>query len=192
MSDSSKYPKFIWVVVAIILVVVVGYALISKQSVQEVQFPGGNVKFGPGTKDETVRFYVSYERETPNLVLEGQAVLYLAGAQPMTLSVGRDKPFHTAHVTVPRPGTYAYRLEQVELHRYQQDGRDVSVQVPMRGEGKIDVQPGIAFNIKRVMQAASGGGTWFAELQEVRSEEEKRRIRERNAEELDKLFGQEK
>jgi hypothetical protein len=190
MSDPSKYPKFIWVVVALVLVAVVGYALISKQPVQEIQFPGGGVKFGPGTKDETVRFYVSYEREG-NLVLEGQAVLYLAGsAQPLTLSVGRGKPFHTANVTVPRPGSYAYRLEQIELHRYQQDGRDVAMRVAMQGEGKIDVNPGTAFSITRILQAASDGGTWFTALRGIHSEEEKRKIEDRAAKALDKLIEQ--
>jgi len=185
MSDSSKYPKFIWVVVALILVAVVGFALLSSQPVQEVIFPvGGGVKFGPKAKEETVRFYVSYERDG-NLVIEGQAVLHLSGApQPMTLFVDRAKPFHTASITVPKPGTYAYRLEQVETHRSQKNREDVSVLVAIRGDGEIDVQPGIAFKIHRVLS----GGEWSAELQGVRSEEERRKIRERSREELDKII----
>jgi len=184
MSDPSKYPKFIWVVVALILVAIVGYALLSDQPVQEIEFPGGGVKFGPRAKEETVRFYVSYER-SGTLVIEGQAVLYLSGAHPMTLSVDRGKPFQTASITVPRPGTYAYQLEQMEIHRYQKDGEDVLVRVAMRGDGKVDVQPGIAFQITRVLNGREG---WSTRLERVHSEEERRQIRDRSLEELEKIM----
>jgi hypothetical protein len=69
MNDSPKYPKFVWIIGMVVLVIIVGYVLFSGQPVQEIEFPGGRAKFGPKPKDEAVSFFISYTRD--NHVVEG-------------------------------------------------------------------------------------------------------------------------
>lgn len=185
MSDQSKIPRFMWIVVAVVLVATLGYALRSNRPIDEITFPGGGaVKFGADAKDETVKFFVSYEADIP-LVTEGEAVLYLSGTDPITFAVDQTKRFHTVSVTMSKAGTYSYRLEQRETHRLQQNGSDVLVPVTIRGDGRIDVQPGAAFKILRVLAPREG---WSSELQGVLSEEERRQIRERSMQDLQRII----
>jgi len=85
MNDSLKYPKFVWIIGMVVLVIIVGDVLFSGQPVQEIEFPGGRAKFGPKPKDEAVSFFISYTRD--NHVVEGDAVVYLAGAGVTNLHV---------------------------------------------------------------------------------------------------------
>ena len=101
MNDSPKHPKFVWIIGAVVLVIIVGYVLFSGQPVQEIEFPGGRAKFGPKPKDETVSFFISYTRDKH--VVEGDAVVYVAGAGVTNLHVDHQYPFHTMATTVPKP-----------------------------------------------------------------------------------------
>jgi len=189
MSDNKGYPKFIWVVVAVILVTLIGYALLSRQPIREVEFPGGGVKFGPAPKEGNVTFSISYDRDAN--VIEGNAAVYLAGSR-VNLAVDRQKPFQTKIVSVPKSGTYAYRLEHNEI-KSMISGSDLKTRVPVgyqyRGEGKIDVQPGKAYKIEPSLSLREGGGEWSTRLVEIRSEEERRKLEQEAIKQLERELG---
>ena len=189
MSDNKKYPKFIWIIVAIILVTVVGYALLSRQPIKEVKFPGGGVKFGPAPKEESLTFSISYDRDAN--VIEGNATVFIAGFR-VNLAVSRQKPFQTKTVTLPKSGVYAYRLEHSEV-KSMISGVDLRTRVAVpyqyRGEGKIDVQPGKAYLIEPALLLREGGGKWSTRLVEIRSEEERRKIEQEAIKQLERELG---
>ena len=192
MSDSPKYPKFLWAMGAVILVVIVGHVLFSGQPVEEIEFPGGRAKFGPKPKDEAVSFFISYARDEH--VIEGDAVIYLAGAGVVNLHVDHKSPFHTVTTTVPKPGEYAYRIEQRQVSSLI-SGADLRTRVPvtfqMRAEGRIDVQPGTAFLLAPVLELKGGGrpAEWTTRLEVIRSEEERKRLEEEAIRALEKELG---
>ena len=186
MGTNKGYPKFIWIIVAVILVTVVGYALLSRQPIDEVKFPGGGVKFGSKQGQESVTFSISYDKSKS--VIEGRADVFLANVPAITLSVDRQRAFQTKSVTVPNPGTYAYRIEQREV-RLLVSGSDLKTEFPVnvdiRGEGKINVKPGVSYKITPVYIIQDRN--WIAILEEILSEEEKIKLEEDSLKELDEL-----
>lgn len=192
MSASKGYPKFIWIIVAVILIVIVGYALLSRQPIEELKFPGGGVKFGSVQNEESVTFSISYDKD--EFLIEGHAEVYLANAPTISLSVDSQRPFDTKSVTVPNPGTYAYRIEQREVQLLI-SGSDMRTRVPvnvnMSGEGKINVQAGKSYKVTPVLVLRGGGkgGEWTTSLEEILSEEERRDLEEEALKELQKEFG---
>lgn len=192
MSDNQNIPLFVWIVGAVVLVIIVGYALFSKQQVQEIEFPGGRAKFGPKMNDEAFSFFISYTRDEH--VIKGDAVVYLAGAGEVNLHVDQNSPFHTLTKTVPKPGTYTYRIEQTQVSSVF-SGTDSRTLVPvtfqMSGEGRIEVHPGASFILTPVLELQSSGrpAVWTTRLEEIKSEEDRRRMEEESIRLLEEELG---
>ena len=89
----------------------------------------GVVRLGDEPRDESITFPVSYDRGES--VIEGRAIVYVAGAPATNLSVDSSRPFHTANVTVSKPGTYAYRIELREVQ--------LLTQVNVKGISRVDL-----------------------------------------------------
>ena len=120
--------------------------------------------------DEATSFFIAYSKNES--VTEGDATIYIAGAGTVNLHVDRLNPFSTVNVSVPKPGQYAYRIELRQTEYLVPPftrGRRASV--AKIGEGKIDVQPGVGFNL---LSAITLKGKPFALLDVIRTEEEKR------------------
>jgi hypothetical protein len=135
MPDQKQYPKLIWAVVAVILLILIGYALYQGQILREITFPGGGAKFEPKPKDESLAFVISYD--LPKAALQGQTVIYLGGAVVVTLFVDRNnKLSSTATGKVPAAGSYSYRLEQDEVYPASEDAPYVH-KVHRTGQGEV-------------------------------------------------------
>jgi len=167
MSVSDKpggIPKFVWIAGVVLLTAVVGYAIVFQQGVDEVKMPGVfEAKFRPPQPDAAVLVPVSYDAD--RIAIEGTAMVQIGGAEPIRLAIGAGQAFHTARVSLPRPGTYAYRIELRETHAVNDDrGRRVAAPFNMTGEGNIDVRAGSGFTIRRILTSGYGRNTWSASL----------------------------
>ena len=155
MADSGKTPKFIWVVVGLILLAVVAYAILSGQPIENIKMPGGEVKFGAKPKDQRFSFIVSQDIGTGTV--QSETVIYIDGNKAASLYADANRRGVTAKITVPRPGQYSYRLEQTGIHLVVYEP-DFSQKHPAKftytGEGRININPGDGFKIGTIMYSS--------------------------------------
>ena len=179
MSNSMKTPKFIWLSIGIILIVVAGYALFSNQRISRLAFPGGEVQFElPQPKDETVRFAVIHDISYELLPVRVHTVIYIDGRMAAKLVVEPNKRVATASIAVPTPGIYSYVLEQEvqilftdpasgKLHSSSKNKKQ------MGGRGTINVKRGEAFIVALDHYPNSKGMLILRSIEEDEAERKK-------------------
>lgn len=144
--NKAQYPKFIWVIGGIILLIAITYTIFLRQNISKIVFPGGEVQFkSSNTKDNPISFSVYYDLTDDGydrfVGIRVNTNIYINDKLAATLSTKQqENHFAMAHITVPRPGTYRYRLEQGIL--WGDNKRSI------RGLGKITVKEGDAFIVE--------------------------------------------
>ena len=165
--------------VVLVVVVVVGLGAFTGAVSTIIAFFGHSSQLNSSDEptDEAISFFISYARAEN--VIEGDATVYLAGADDVSLHVEHRIPFTTVTAMVPKPGTYTYRVEIDEV-RSPMVGADRRNRFQISGEGKIDVTLGVAFKlIPRTLKLDGGGGEkWITRLETISSDEEKRKLQD--------------
>jgi len=171
---ASSPPNFVWWIIAIVVIALVVYVMLSKQTVDNIEIPGGvKLKFGPAARDERVTVTFAYDREP--IALEGTATVYIDG-QSISLAVDRGHSHVTANMKLPRAGTYGYRIEQREVW-FVAPSSDPGAREPREfqraGTGQIEAKPGSVFKITTQLSLGPGGATQSSVLEAVQPEEKR-------------------
>jgi hypothetical protein len=169
---ASSLPNFVWWIIAIVVIALVVYVMLSKQTVDNIEIPGGvKLKFGPAARDESVTVTLGYDREP--IALEGTATVYIDG-KSINLAVDQGRSHVTASIKLPRAGTYGYRIEQREVWlvvpQSDPDAREPR-EFQSAGTGQIDVKPGSVFKITTQLSLGPGGTRRSSVLEPVQPEE---------------------
>lgn len=199
-SIQNKYPTFIWVVAAFVMLLVAFYAIKKGEFLKKLVFPGGSVEFEPAPKTDMVTFRVSYNlphrSQSPSgPALQGQAVVYVGGLKTM-LTVDQANPFATSVVkmekaksgTVAGSDEYSYRLEITEIWP-PSDQVSYSYKIEKSTEGKIEIKDGDGFKVEitTLMYVETREYEQKAIISKVLSEKEKKENAKKFFDALDKM-----
>ncbi|MFL5401413.1 MAG: hypothetical protein ACJ8BF_01175 [Gemmatimonadales bacterium] len=112
------------------------------------------------SKDSSITISISYDPKVHDIV-DSKTVVYMLGKPMAELHLTKEHPFHTASITLPRPGTYKYRLEQTQ-HLLREITSDPEGKhfIEMRnflenwsGEGTIEASEGSAFKVGGIIHS---------------------------------------
>ena len=201
MSDGKQYPTFVWAVVSIILLVLVGYALSQGLIPKKIPLPWGSVDFERPPEPNIVTFRVSYDlpkrlpENQPGPALQAQAVVYIGGTVT-TLLVDRDKPFATAVVKMKKSTSneatsseeYSYRIEITEIWPAT-DHIPYNYQTGESDEGKMNIKDGDGFKVRITTMMYVNTKTYKqkAVIEKVLSEKEEQENAKKFLDSIEKL-----
>ncbi len=130
-----------------------------------------------GFSNQSVIFPLAFD--LPSGSIEAYVALYIAGLDPIKLSVNKTRPYSTINVAVPGPGVYSYRLEHREITTlYKQVGDEFIPQlVPISSTNasQIEILPNAVYKLERItfMQLGNpAGNTIKMELSRILSPDE--------------------
>jgi hypothetical protein len=144
-----------------------------------------------GFENTSVIFPLAFEM--PPGSIEAYVVLYIAGLDPIELSVNKHRPRVTVNVSVPRSGTYSYRLEHQEITTLMRrvGDRFIPELMPIQSatNDRVEIVPNAVYKLERLVELGGPAGNRITmTLSKVLTPEEEAIQNQEAIKALDKLL----